>query len=401
MAKTTNKPKVPKVRVSKKDIARVRSSKNQDSGPDWSGHDSWDRLQFQRFFWHAMEHYRLNSSSRELKPVIVAWMLDNGYSKPAADLMRRARDWRLHTTLCGLVGCLLRGMPDTRQDFNHGRSTTAAVKKYIDEILALAGHDQDEDDNPAATVKPEVKINVAPTIQERIRDIVAGHIGHFEELQDQLRTQSVKPQAYDYLKSKKVPAAMVGRMREVFQARLAEFQTAQSGEDQQLKEGYSHWRSADFKRYQEFVSSILADLDAYSRSARTEKRARVKKAPSKEKLVSRLKYCREHVPLRLISINPVDIIGAQALFVYNVRTRKLGCYVAEDLGGALTVKSSTLAGFNTETSVQKTLRRPEQTLAEFAKINRAQLRRFMSTIKATEVKLTGRISEDVVLLKVL
>jgi len=49
--------------------------------------------------------------------------------------------------------------------------------------------------------------------------------------------------------------------------------------------------------------------------------------------------------------------------------------------------------------VSKTLRKPEEKLKEFAKAGKIQLRKFIEDIKATETKLNGRISADVLLLK--
>lgn len=389
-----------KVRITKNDIAQVRKSKTVDLSPDWSGHEDWDAARFKRFFWDAMDYYRLNSAPKDLKPAVIAWMADAEYSPEEIAAFRKTNDWRCHLTMGALASCLRRGMPDRRPDFNEGRSTVQALKKYINEVIQVGRNDLG--DAPAApkAAAPKPEEPKGPNIQERIREIVNGHIGYFDELQDQLKTRRVQPRAYDYLTDKKVPAAMIGRMREVFQARVDEWALAQSGEDEDLKEGYSHWGRADFKKYMEFAHSILHDLNTYAESARTAKKARAKKAPSKEKLVAKLRYCRDHQPLKLVSINPVEIVGAQQLWVYNVKTRKLGCYVAEDLGGTLSVKGNSIVGFKESDSVQKTLRKPEATLDDFRKANKTQLKKFLDTVKTTEVKLNGRINDDVVLLKV-
>ena len=100
-----------------------------------------------------------------------------------------------------------------------------------------------------------------------------------------------------------------------------------------------------------------------------------------------------------MSINPADIIGAQALWVYNVKTRKLGRYVAAAYQ-TLNVKGTSIVNFDTDKSVSKTLRKPDEKLREFAKAGKVALRKFLDDIKATEAKMNGRISADVVLLKV-
>lgn len=397
--KTTAK----KIRVTQTDIERVRKSKTVDTSPNWAGCEDWDTARFQKFFWDAMSYYRLEFTPKDLKPKVIEWMERNDYPKAEIQAFRKTSDWRCHLTMGALASCLLRGMPDVREDFNHGRSNVSALKRYIVEVTSVGRLDVDstepKDEKPAKETKVEEP--KAPNIQERIREIANNHIGHFDDIQDQNRTRKVLPKAYDYLTEKKVPAAMLGRIREVFQQRLDEWRAAQDGSDEQLKEGYSHWARADFKKYIEFATSILTDIDSYSQAARTAKKARIKKAPSKEKLIARLKFCKDFAPLKLVSINPADIIGAQQLWVYNTKTRKLGCYVAEDLGGSLSVKGTAVVGFKESDSVQKTVRKPEVVLEEFKRAGKLQLRKFMDTIKTTEIKLTGRINEDVVLLRVL
>ena len=103
---------------------------------------------------------------------------------------------------------------------------------------------------------------------------------------------------------------------------------------------------------------------------------------------------------KAVSINPVDIIGAQVLWVYNTKTRKLGKYVAEDMGGALNIKGTTITGYNESKSVSKTLRKPEAQIKEFLSAGKIDLRKYLENIKATEVKLNGRINADTILLKV-
>ena len=84
--------------------------------------------------------------------------------------------------------------------------------------------------------------------------------------------------------------------------------------------------------------------------------------------------------------------------MFNTKSRKLGKYIAgefHDLG----VKGTTITGFDEFKSVQKTLRKPEDQLKEFKAAGKVQLRKFLEDIKAVDIKLNGRISEEVILLK--
>jgi hypothetical protein len=197
-----------------------------------------------------------------------------------------------------------------------------------------------------------------------------------------------------------VPQSQLSKYEAVYQARFDELKLAFEKADEQLTEGYSHYKTADFKRMFAVIDQILNDIIQYRGVKKATKKVRAPKSVSKEKIVSKLKYAREDKVLRLVSINPADIIGAQELWVYNTKTRKLGKYVADSLCGPLNVKGSSIVGYDTVRSTTKTLRKPEEKLKEFAKSTKIELRKFLDNIKATESRLNGRINTETVLLRV-
>ena len=208
------------------------------------------------------------------------------------------------------------------------------------------------------------------------------------------------PKAYDYLVSNAVPQSQIKKFEELFMARKTELGEALGKADEQIAEAYRHYKAADYKRHHAFIQSILDALDQYRNVKKATKKARVKRAPNKEKVVGKLKYMKEEKTLKLVSINPVDIIGAQELWCYNTKTRKLYKYVADSVTGPLGIKGTSLIGYNESASIGKTLRKPEEKLKEFAKAGKIQLRKFLEDIKATETLGNGRLNSDTVLLRV-
>lgn len=136
-----------------------------------------------------------------------------------------------------------------------------------------------------------------------------------------------------------------------------------------------------------------------AQEAKVNKKPRARKAVPAEKIVAKLKYMKSDQANKLVSINPVDIIGSKELWVYNTKTRKLGKYVASEFA-ELQVKGTTITGFDEHKSVQKTLRKPEEQLKAFKDAGKVALRKFLEDIKAVDIKLNGRINEDTILLKV-
>jgi hypothetical protein len=133
--------------------------------------------------------------------------------------------------------------------------------------------------------------------------------------------------------------------------------------------------------------------------AKVNRKPRAKKPTDKAKVVSKLKYKKTDEPLKLVSINPEDIIGSQELWIYNSKTRKLGKYVAEEFK-ELGVKGTTITGFSESKSIQKTLRKPDEKLKEFKAAGKVAQRKFLDEINATDARMNGRLNEETVLLKV-
>ena len=216
------------------------------------------------------------------------------------------------------------------------------------------------------------------------------------------------PDMVAWMREQNVPQQFVNQIAEVFTPRIEELEEAillrkkknRSDIEDQLVEGYAHITKEKHKLTSEFYSKLTGALETYGAVKKAVRKARVKQAPSKEKMVKKVKYCIQDVGLNLVSINPVDIIGAQMLWVYNVRTRKIGKYVAADDAGQLNIKGSAIVGFDYKKSVAKTLRKPTEQLKDFASAGKIALRTFLEDIKAVPVEMNGRLNVETVLLKV-
>ena len=127
------------------------------------------------------------------------------------------------------------------------------------------------------------------------------------------------------------------------------------------------------------------------------RRPRKPKVKSASQLVKNIKYLTESNDLQRVSIAPTSLLDAKQLWVYNVKYRKLTRYNA--LEGGLKIKGTTLFNFDTESSITKNLRKPEEQLSEFAKLGKVKIRTFMENIKSKPYVPNGRINAQTLLLK--
>lgn len=398
MAKTATK-----TRVTKKQVQAHRTRAAKDLSPNWEGCESWDSGTFHKFFRNAMDYYRLESDIKTYKPIVIKWMTDIGCAKEDIAAIKKVKDNRISTTMGAIAHCLIRGMTPQRADFNNGKDTAAWLRAEI--VKVIADGKDDVDPEVAAAEKEAAKTDVyVPSIQERLRDTA---FRMTEEIENALESFSQDPEAFDpkafkilnLLKSQQAKAAHARVIRDLYKRQHEEYIELQAGKCDQLKEGYSHLSKAQVKKIAGFYQDIIGACEMLMQEAKVNKKPRARKAVPAEKIVAKLKYMKSDQASKLVSVNPVDIIGAKELWVYNTKTRKLGKYVAAEFND-LGVKGTTITGFDEHKSVQKTLRKPEEQLKEFKAAGKVALRKFLEDIKAVDIKLNGRINEETILLKV-
>ena len=368
-------------------VARVKFADEQYTGtePQWDTEEAlaMDSATFDHHLRRSFYYYNYHYNQKDCKKHVVAWMQkqDKLYSKDEIKAYIRSSDRATSMTACSLVMAHIQGMP-----------LKARHLEFLKEAIKTAIDSADPEVEEVAADKPKA---YTPTIQDRLNEKTSELIGDLEGKYDDMETVKF----YDWFTANNVVQSQLGKYEGLFRKRKEELELAQSKKDEQVKEGYSHLKAGDFKQRIKWLTDLLAAVDQYRGVKKATKKARVKKAPSKEKLVAKLKYAKTDAGLKIVSINPADIIGSSELWVYNTKTRKLGKYVAASYQ-TLSIKGTSIAGFDTDKSVSKTLRKPEEKLKEFAKAGKVQLRKFLDDIKATETKLNGRIGTDVVLLKV-
>ncbi len=377
----------------------IRENAKRDVSPKWDGHENWSAEQFNKQFRVSMEYYRLEYSGRELKPKIINWMSQAGYTKDQIAQFKKTRDNRCNVTMGAIAANLLKGMPPVRADFNEGRNTAQWLGEAIAKVVSEGKNDvEDEETDEAKPVIPQI------SIQERVRE---ASYKMTDEIEDALESFSQDPESFDpkafkvmnLLRGKDAKAAHARIIKDLYQRQHDEYLELQEGKCDQLKEAYSHLTKAQVKKIVAFYHEILSACDMLAQEAKVNRKPRAKKTVSKDKLVAKLKFAKTFEPLKLVSVNPADIIGSKELWVYNTKTRKLGKYVASEYM-ELGVKGTSITGFNENLSVQKTLRKPEDKLKEFKTAGKVALRKFLEDINAVDTKMNGRINEEVVLLKV-
>jgi DNA-binding transcriptional MerR regulator len=387
---TAQSVKAPKRAPKKTRDPLFADEKYTGSEPVWDTERALKMSQdeFDHFLRKSFSYYNYYYAQKDLKKHMVKWMQENGYNKKDVSAFIRSPDRSVPMTAYGLLMANRQGMPFREKELDYVKARIAvAITEAEPETIEV--------------VAETTQIVRAPTIQDRLNEKTSEHLAYFEGIYDEIVVgATIDPKAYDYFVTNSVPQSQLGKFENYVDTHRMYLTAAMDKMDEQFVESYRHYRAADFKRHLAFFDLIQTSIDQYRQVKKATKKARVKRAPNKEKLVSKLKYMKEEKTLKRVSINPVDIIGAQEVWCYNTKTRKLYKYVADSVLGPLGIKGTSLTGFNTTTSVGKTLRKPEEKLKEFAKASKVQLRKFLDDIRSTETAGNGRINPDTILLRI-
>jgi uncharacterized protein (DUF433 family) len=393
----------PKVKKEKITSVSIRENAKRDYSPKWDGAESWDGEQFNRHFRGAMAYYRMESSGKELKSKVIDWMGRNGYEKAVIKAFKDTRDGRCGLTMGAVAACLIKGMPSSHAEFNNGRDTATWLGKEIAKVIEQGADDEVEIEDGVKVAKVDVYV---PTIQDRLREAAGGMS---EELDAAIDNFITDPEAFNpkdikvvnLLKGKGAKAAHSRIIKGYFQRSYDELMELASGNaDEQLREGYKHLPRKNVKKLIEFYEAIMSACEQIAAEQKVMKKPRAAKVKPAEQVVAKLKFMLSDTKLGITSAPPATIIGASGVAVFNVKTRKIGYYIATSSAG-LGVKGTTLTGF-TDKSVQKTLRKPPEQIKEFKEQNTQKRFEtwFAKSVKTTETQLNGRFSEDTVILKV-
>ena len=240
------------------------------------------------------------------------------------------------------------------------------------------------------------------SIQDHIKRKASDCIGELEGLIDELITSEFKSNVSPYatMTGMDVKGAHTKFVIDYFKTRRQEYDEVLTTTDADVKEAYSNFTKAQLKKLVAYCDQVIVDGMKLAGDAVKTRKPRKRKAKSADQVIAKLNYAKDFTELKLVSIDPKTIIGATSLWVYNTKTRKLGVYQALDAAG-LNIKGSTIQNFAESKSVSKTLRKPDVTLSEVLKAGKVVLRNVLTSIRAAEKVLTGRINNDTILLRVI
>ena len=317
--------------------------------------------------------------------------LEHNERTAEAKSLRKVEERQFLTTFCWLSRMTMRGLELTEHE-------AAALENEISRLLKLTAMPE----IVGAVDVEEKPVSNRPNVQEIMRDKAREAAGELEGMFDEFFLNGKTPQkTVDIVARFSVLPQHIPMIVEFWKRKQEEFGLLSEG-NKEVKEGYPDMGKIQIRNILKFIEQVIGELNSYVSIKKASKAPRKKKAVPIEKVVSRLKYCKEYkdttTKLDLVSIHPTKLHGASEAWIYDHAKRKVTHFMADEYSKTFTVKGNTLLGFDTNKSETKTLRKPSEQLKEIMG-SKPAARKFFNEIKAVSTTPNGRFNDNMIILR--
>lgn len=325
------------------------------------------------FSWY--QHYKDTDDGKKWAK---EWLKDNGYS--SEDIL--AFD-RCHNNFISMTMCILARM--TSRGTNFSDKIINKFKDSFDESISYSKKNYIEESN----------VIQLPVIDRKL-DFVIGLIEtHLDGFYLSEYSDEFECKVYDILKDNEIKASQAQKILAYYQPLYDEI-TKHSNKDEE----YSSLTKDQYNQYIEFVDDLLADIKSHIEMNKVTRvrRPRKKKAVDPNKLIQNVKYLDKDDNLRVKSISPINIVGANQAWLYNTKYKVLRQLVAIDEKG-LSISGTSVINYCDKKSKSKTLRKPEVVVPEIVSGTKHSLKKIFDNLTTKDIAPNGRINDETLLIK--
>lgn len=199
-------------------------------------------------------------------------------------------------------------------------------------------------------------------------------------------------QIYELFRKHDLKGAAVDQVKQYVERILAEYTC------DDVDEYYGHLGKVEIKRRVKVLNTMLSDLESVRDASKAKRTVRKTKPKPIEKQVARVQYQKEDTELKIVSINPAQIIGSNRLIVINTKYRTVTEYVTDAING-FEISGTSIKNFDPEKSRTKKLRKPEDFIP-FVKKSAKQFDKAFTDLTTKQSVPNGRLNSDTILMRV-
>ena len=239
-------------------------------------------------------------------------------------------------------------------------------------------------------------VSMQERIAKRTKILISELEGMVDDFGHTLKSKDFK--AYDWFLKNEVKPIHATKIADFFRQSADEIIDGLKHSDKDYREAYTKIGKEKVKHILIVMENIISDAERLAQNVSKTRKPRKKKPVSFDKMVSKLQYKPKDDNFKVQSINPVNIVGASQVWIFNTKSRKLGVYSALDSVGLL-VKGTKIENYSVNESFAKTLRKPEKSLNIVLDGGKIALRKLMESINSKPASLNGKIGKDTIILR--
>jgi|TARA_B110000908_G_scaffold167151_1_gene219571 hypothetical protein len=276
-----------------------------------------------------------------------------------------------------------------------------AIDRFVNEAMpvgeeilkAKALEKKLEDNTPAVAV-----VTPLQRYQQKLNETIFVDLDDLEE--EWINGEEPEFDLYNRLRLHGLTGKAADSVRKLLEGWLLDYTDSYNKVCEQAVEGYAHIKRTVMRRRIKHIELMLADCDKMKAASAATRKVSKPKVKSADKQITKLKFKKDDSEFKVVSINPILIIGAMRLYTFNAKTRELTEYVSR-LADGFAVKGTTLQGIDEEVSRKIRLRKPEDLLPTVLSKTNKQINTAWDKLTTKQSKPNGRINDDTVLLKVM
>lgn len=377
-------------------------SKYTGEEPTWDPGLSDEALakEYHRMF----RFYGYYLGAKELAPDLHAWMkAKGGYTADQISLFKEFPVWCVSETAGKLARCLNRGMPEDRIKAVVGEDPTAFVRNAVEEAFKTLSSQYNTPavaENALETTTQSAKA-VSPVVllEKKLRGTVGLALDELTDTWMKSGDTAEPIKMASLLAAHNVPGMGTSIVEQFVKKIMKEFIGARDKTCDELVEGYSYLSKKGLNNRIKACEIMLDDLVKVSHSIKALRKPRVKKPTSAEKQIAKLRFMKASADYGVSSVSPMSIPDSNKVFVFNTKNRVLTILVADSDKG-LSVKGSTIRGYDEKASTAIRLRKPNDILPEIISRTPKQIEKALGSLTTKPSKPNGRMNEQTVILRV-
>ena len=355
---------------------------------------------FEKGFRDTMSYFQYQVEKKDVGDIVKTY-IKNNYKKSDSKAILANSDWRFSAyTHHGCVAYWINTKHDVHCKHypeNIIEDFFVSFKKYINDLiepgkkLLIEKELKDKETGKVVTLSPMQRL------QKKIDDTIIQDLLNLED--EWIDGKETTLDVYNQFKSYGLGGSATLPVRTMIEGWLLDYEDAFHKRCDQAVEGYSHLKKSELGRRIEACNNMIGDLDKIKLATRAMRKVKIKRPMSADKQVARLNYKKEDTEFKLVSINPVQIIGCVMLYTFNTKYKVLTQYITQ-AGTGFEISGSTIKKFSKDDSRSVKLRKPDEFLQVVMSKSQTQVNKEWDKLTTKTYKPNGRLNKETILLRV-